>query len=350
MADDQLTSPSLYDPRLASLIIDNALEYAICTLDFDGIITSWSPGAERIFGYTAGEAIGRDSCVLFTPSDVSAQAHTAELKTAIETGRAEDSRWHLRKGGERFWGNGVAMRLDAPKPQGILKILRDETPARLADEQRVLLLHELNHRIRNTLVTVQSIAEQTLRASDTDEVTRETLTSRLIALSQAHDVLVEENWAGAELHPIVARALAPFEDAGAQLFAADGPPVRLSPQQAVATSLVLHELATNAIKHGALRAQGGKVTITWNLSQDSRGGRHMTLLWQESGGPPVEPPARAGFGSRLIARSFGAESGGEARIEYRPGGVRCTLNVPLSGPEELPMLRPPGRAASGARG
>jgi PAS domain S-box-containing protein len=341
MPDDQPTSPSLYDPRLASLIIDNALDYAICTLDFEGCITSWSPGAERIFGYTAAEAVGMDFCQLFTPSDVSAEAHKAELATALEVGRAEDSRWHLRKGGERFWGNGVTMRLDAPEPQGLLKILRDETAARLAEEQRVLLLHELNHRIKNTLATVQSIAEQTLRASNADPDTRENLTSRLIALSQAHDVLVEESWAGAELHPIVAKALIPFEHKADGAFSIDGPPVRLSPQQAVATALVLHELATNAVKHGSLRAPDGKVAVTWNLSMDSRGGRHMTLLWEESGGPPVRPPARSGFGSRLIARSFGAESGGEARIDFRPEGVRCSLKLPLSSPEELPMMRPP---------
>lgn len=349
MPDATGSAPSLYDPRLAALIIDNALEYAIFTLSFDGRITTWSPGAERIFGYTAAEAVGMDGLVLFTPSDVSAGSHKEEIEKARRDGRAEDSRWHLRKGGERFWGNGVTMRMDAAELSGLLKVVRDETPSRLAEEQRVLLLNELNHRIKNTLATVQSIAEQTLRASEVNPAARRNLTDRLIALSEAHDVLVQENWAGADLHAIAAKALAPHEQAPAPVFTIEGPPVRLSPHQAVAMSLVLHELATNAAKHGALRVAGGHVTVTWNFALDGRGGRHMTLLWQESGGPPVAPPRRSGFGSRLIARSFGAESGGRADVEYLPEGVRCVLQLPLSQPAELPMLDPPNLAPPNAR-
>jgi two-component sensor histidine kinase len=111
----------------------------------------------------------------------------------------------------------------------------------------------------------------------------------------------------------------------------------------VAVSLVLHELATNAVKHGALRARDGRITVTWNFAMDGGGGRHMTLLWEESGGPTVSPPSRNGFGTRLIERSFGPESGGHAKIEYRPEGVRCVLKVPLSSEEELPMLKLPKR-------
>ncbi|MFC3079988.1 sensor histidine kinase [Phenylobacterium terrae] len=343
MADDQGPSPSLYDPRLAAQIIDNALDYAICTIDLDGRITSWSPGAERIFGYTPEEAAGMDVATLFTHPDAAAGAHRQEMEKALADGRAEDSRWHIRKNGERFWGNGVAMRLEAGDLTGVVKILRDETGSRLAEEQRVLLLHELNHRIRNTLVTVQSIAEQTLRASGLDPAVRDDFTQRLIALSKAHDVLVEESWAGADLQAIVDQALAAHVRPDRPALTVDGPPVRLSPQQAVAMSLVLHELATNAVKHGALSAPEGRVTLTWNFALDSEGGRHLTVLWEESGGPPVSRPTRQGFGSRLIARSFAAESGGRAEVDFRPEGVRCILQVPLSQPSELPMLRLPER-------
>jgi PAS domain S-box-containing protein len=341
MADDPGRRTVLYNPRLAALIIDNALDYAIFTLDLDGRITSWSPGAERILGYPAEEAVGMDVAVLFTLSDAAAGAHRKEMEEALRERRAEDSRWHLRKGGARFWGNGVTMRLEAGDVTGFLKILRDETGARLAEEQRVLLLHELNHRIRNTLVTVQSIAEQSLRAAGLDPDVREDFTRRLIALSKAHDVLVEESWAGADLQAIVQQALAPHLRPGRAGFVIDGPPVRLSPHQAVAMSLVVHELATNAVKHGALSSPAGEVSLTWNFAMDSQGGRHLTVLWEESGGPPVIPPTRRGFGSRLIARSFAADSGGRADVEYRPGGVRCVLQVPLSQPSELPMLRLP---------
>ena len=327
-------NPALHDARLASLIIDNAIEYAIFMVSFDGEIMNWSRGAERILGYTPDEAIGMHVSALFTPSDVSAGSVEAELDKARRTGRAEDSRWHVRKNGERFWANGATMLLDEPELSGLLKVMRDETASKLADEQRVLLLNELNHRIKNTLATVQSIAEQTLRASDADPATRHNLTARLIAISEAHNVLVEENWAGADLQTIVAMALAPHQQPGRQIVI-DGPPVRLSPQQAVTMALRLHELATNALKYGALSQDHGSVRVTWNLSQDGRGARSMTLLWEESGGPVVEPPQRHGFGSRLMT---GQEGAGNVRVEYLPGGVRCAIELPLSSADEIPML------------
>jgi PAS domain S-box-containing protein len=329
---------TLHDVSLASLIVDNALDYAIFAMDLDGRITAWSPGAERILGYTGDEAIGQDFAMIFLPADRSAGAHRAELDRAIQQSRAEDSRWHCRKDGGRFWANGVTMLLQAPSGPGVLKILRDETPMKLADDQRVLLLNELNHRIKNTLATVQSIAEQTLRAAEVDPTTRQVLTDRLIALSEAHNVLVKENWAGADLHSIVDQALTPYGHDSGRRFQVDGPPVRLSPQQAVAMALALHELATNALKYGALTRPEGTIDVTWNLAQDGLGGRHVTLLWQENGGPPVTPPTHMGFGTRLIARTFGRESGGRATVDYPAHGARCVIEVPLSSSEELPLL------------
>jgi PAS domain S-box-containing protein len=327
-----------HDTRLAAVILENALEYAIFTMDFDGTITTWSRGAEQILGYTRNEAVGMSFGVLFVDPDRQAGNHLDELEKAKRDGKAEDTRWHRRKGGERFWANGMTMRIEEPGTASLLKILRDETPAKLADDQRVLLLNELNHRIKNTLATVQSIAEQTLRASDADPVARRNLTDRLIALSEAHNVLVEESWAGADLMSIVRQAPAPHEQPAAPRFHIDGPPVRLSPQQAVAMALALHELATNAIKYGALARDGGRVEIDWNLSHDQMGQRHMAFLWRELGGPTVRAPDHQGFGTRLIARSFGQESGGEARIAFLPEGVQCVIKLPLSVDGEIPPL------------
>jgi PAS domain S-box-containing protein len=338
-------SQALRDDRLASLILENALEYAIFTVDFEGRITSWGPGAERILGYTTAEAIGLHFSALFLPSDLSADAPQLEIEKAIRDGRAENSRWHHRKDGERFWANGVTMLLRDPSPPGLLKIMRDETPMKLAEDQRVLLLNELNHRIKNTLATVQSIADQTLRAAQVEPATRRVLTERLIALSEAHNVLVRENWAGADLNSIVEQALVPYGAASGERFTVDGPLVRLSPQQAVAMSLALHELSTNATKYGALKVPEGKVAVTWNLAMDGLGGRHMTLLWEESGGPQVQPPTRTGFGTRLIARTFGRESGGRAKINYHPEGVCCVIELPLSDRSEIPVLDLKGNGA-----
>lgn len=307
-------------------------------VDLSGHVTSWSPGAERITGYSYAEALGMNFAVLFTASDRSTGQHLKELETAWRDGRAEDSRWHLRKDGRRFWANGVTMAVNEPEMAGLIKVIRDETPNRLAEEQRVLLLNELNHRINNTLVTVQSLVEQTLRVTDVDRSVRENLTARLMALSEAHKTLVEQNWAGAELRTIVERALAPYELEGVTRLHASGPPVRVSPQQAVTLSLVLHELVTNAVKYGALSTPEGRLEVSWNFYMDGLGGRHMTFLWEERGGPVVAEPSRRGFGSRLIERSLGQETGGSARMEFAPEGLRCVIGLTLSSQAEIPIL------------
>jgi len=324
------------DTKLAALIIENALGYAIFTMDLDGTITSWSRGAEQILGYSRTEAIGMPFGELFTPPDREAGADRHELENAKQKGRAEDTRWHLRKDGSRFWGNGMTMGIFGPELTGLMKILRDETPAKLAEDQRVLLLNELNHRIKNTLATVQSIAEQTLRAAQVDPRVRRDLTDRLMAMSDAHNVLVNESWAGADLGTIVRQAVAHHDHPAHSRFRIDGPLVWLSPQQAVAMALALHELATNALKYGALSTQDGQVELTWNLAHTQLGARQVNMLWRERGGPSVSPPRHAGFGSRLIARTFSQENGGQARIDYLPQGVQCVMQLQLSGADEAP--------------
>ncbi|WP_454718975.1 sensor histidine kinase [Caulobacter segnis] len=335
------------DAELAQLIVDNALDYAIFTMDAEGLITRWSRGAEKILGYSRAEALGMNFAALFSRSDREAGMSGAELQTAMIKGRAEDTRWHQRKSGERFWANGVTMIVDGSSPTALLKILRDETPAKLADNQRVLLLNELNHRIKNTLTIVQSIAEQTLRAGGDAAATRRSLIDRIIALSQAHDVLVEQNWAGADLLTLARQAVAPHDRTGVAVIM-DGPEVRLSPSQAVSMSLIIHELGTNAVKYGALSTQTGTVTLSWNLAQNGLGERSLTFLWQEAGGPTVHPPASRGFGSRMISRAMKENASGEARLEFPAEGVRCVLVMPLSveaeqeGPMQVgPQSEPP---------
>ena len=338
MAAREPKSQSLHDPRLASLIIESATEYAIFTMDFAGTITAWSHGAERVLGYTAAEAAGMNASALFPPTDVAAEAIRQDIAKARAEGWTEDRRWQVRKGGEWFWANGVTSLIRDPGLPGVLKIMRDETRAKLAEEQRVMLLNELNHRIKNMLATVQSIAEQTLRAEAVEPSAREVLAHRLVALAEAHDVLMAENWAGADLRTIVTTALCAHRHGKEPRIALDGPPIRLSPNQAVTVTLALHELATNAIKYGALKSQSGRVQLTWTLSHDTADERYMTLLWAENGGPTVAPPARKGFGSRLIERLFNEHVGGRAHFEYRPEGLRCDLELRLSATESVPIL------------
>lgn len=348
MAHDRSSSGILTPARVAELIVEHAPDYAIFALEADGRISSWNKGAEQITGYGAQEALGLNFEILFTASDRAAGQPALELRKARSAGRAEDTRWHVRKNGQRFWANGITMVFRDGTVEGLIKVLRDETRNRLADEQRVLLLNELNHRINNTLVTVQSLVDQTLRAAGADRALRENLAARLVALSEAHRLLVAQNWAGADLGAIVSNAIAPYEQPDAPRLRTGGPALRLSPQQAVSMALVLHELTTNAVKYGAMSTPDGYVEASWNLHLDEVGARHMTFLWEEHGGPRVSAPQRRGFGSRLLARSFGDDSGGEAQIEFAAGGVRCTINLPLATAGEMLDLgidRDPARTA-----
>jgi two-component sensor histidine kinase len=204
----------------------------------------------------------------------------------------------------------------------------DITERKRTEEHRLLLLNELNHRVKNTLATVQSIAVQSFRRARTYTSGREMFRWRLLALSRAHDVLTNESWEGANLSDIAAQAIIPYRDADPTRFAVSRPAVWLSAKMALSISMALHELATNAVKYGALSNEKGRVSITWRTLKEPDG-RRLRLEWSEKDGPPVVPPRRKGFGSRLIERGLAHELGGEVKIEYEPQGVWCEINANL---------------------
>lgn len=299
----------------------------------DGTIRDWLGDATAMTGFEAQEAIGRGIDILFTEVDRAAGVVAAELEVALREGRAEDSRWHRRKSGELFWANGLTVRLEGDELL-LVKVFRDETPAKRAEEHRVLLLHELNHRVENTLATVQSVVEQTLRSAGVEDEVRADLANRILALARAHNVLVEQSWAGADLDVLLRDVAQPYERDPSP-FSFSGPPVRLHPSQAVTLALALHELATNAVKYGSLSVSHGSVTVHWNLAHNGSGERYLTLLWKETGGPPVEEPIRAGFGSRLIRQSFSAGQGCRAEHSFPSTGVECAMVLRLADAEGL---------------
>lgn len=191
-----------------------------------------------------------------------------------------------------------------------------------------LMVEELNHRVKNTLATVQSVVHQTLRRESVSSTVRETLTSRLIALSRAHDVLTNENWSGADLMEIVVQAAAPYEsEGGERRFHLQGPPVRLSPRAAIAIAMALHELATNAAKYGALSTADGHVGLNWTVDDALKG---LRLVWRERGGPPVSQPTRIGFGTRLIQQGLASELRGRVEVDYAVDGVVCTIEATIT--------------------
>ncbi len=185
--------------------------------------------------------------------------------------------------------------------------------------------------MKNTLATVQSIAAQTFRGQ-TDQAVRAVFDARMAALSNAHNVLVEDNWESANLHSVVERALAPhlLAEVDVNRFQLQGPDAQLHPKVAVTLTMALHELMTNAAKYGALSVPAGRVTVTWSLTDLDAGRQQLDLTWQEQDGPPVSAPTRKGFGSRLIERQLPMEFDGSAEITYAPTGVVCHIRIPLT--------------------
>jgi len=207
----------------------------------------------------------------------------------------------------------------------------DISERKRTEDHRILLLNELNHRVKNTLAIVQSIAAQSFRGSKSTASGRESFEARLMAVSRAHDVLTAESWQGANLDEIVVQAIAPYRGPQPNRIAIEGPPIRLSAKMALSFSMALHELATNAAKYGALSDHKGTVKIAWRVERHDPSTR-LRLEWRESDGPPVVPPEHNGFGSRLIERGLAQELNGEAKIEYLPDGLRCAIEARIDRP------------------
>ncbi|MFZ2031560.1 MAG: response regulator [Vitreimonas sp.] len=192
-----------------------------------------------------------------------------------------------------------------------------------AEERQHLLLNELNHRVKNSLATVQAVALQTFRDASSVEAANRSFSNRLAALAQSHDVLTRESWSGADLDEVVKAAVAPVSGGGR--ITAHGPFVRLNAKQALALSMAMHELATNAAKYGALSNVEGHCDVSWSFNSD----RALILTWREHDGPPVVAPTRKGFGSRLIERGLAGELRAEVTLAYPREGVVCTINAKL---------------------
>jgi len=212
------------------------------------------------------------------------------------------------------------------RPERVVGALFDITERKRAEEHRDLLINELNHRVKNTLATVQSIAHQTLRSSRSAEEAKALLTSRLVSMAAAHDVLTRSNWDSALMDEIAQSALRAFASGPPARISWRGPSVRLSPKVALALSLALHELATNAAKYGALSNDAGSVSLEWRVRGAARS---LELSWVERGGPPVSPPCRSGFGARLLERGLTAELGQAARLDFQETGVTCRIDAPF---------------------
>ncbi|HEX8666154.1 MAG TPA: HWE histidine kinase domain-containing protein [Beijerinckiaceae bacterium] len=213
----------------------------------------------------------------------------------------------------------------------LVGVSQDVTERKTAEQRRDLLLNELNHRVKNTLATVQSIAAQTARGAASVPEFRKAFEARLLAISKTHNLLTESEWQGAELRQILADEAAAYRNGdGAARVRLAGEPVMLPAETALVAGMVFHEMLTNAAKYGALSTSSGHVDIGWHVDRRANGGE-VHLTWVESGGPKVEPRKTRGFGSRLIERGLEQEAGGAVAFDFRPEGLRCEMRIPLKG-------------------
>src|SRR3984885_169462 len=276
----------------------------IVSKNLDGIIISWNKGAERVFGYTAEEAIGQPITIVI-PED----RHDEERQILTRIRRGERIE-HYETVRRRKHGSLIAVSLtvspvrDAEgKIVGASKIARDITEQRRSQEQIATLAREAEHRSKNLLASVQAAVN--LSQSDTAEGLKQAIEGRIQALANVHSLFVESRWIGAELSTIATQELAPYSENDERRVHIGGPPVLLEPNAAQAIAVTVHELSTNAAKYGSLSKPEGQIELKWVHGADGQ----LILRWREMGGPAVQVPSHRGFGSRVIERMIGQLKG-----------------------------------------
>jgi PAS domain S-box-containing protein len=302
---------------------------AIVAKDLNGIITAWNPGAERLFGYAADEAIGRSITMLIPPN------HADEEPMILTRIRLGERVEHYETTRRRKDGSLVEVSLTVSPIKdrrgevvGASKIARDVTERRRAEEQRRLLLREMDHRAKNMLALAGGLVNVSARNESTAAGLASAVSARLGALAQAHGLILrsgaeesDRQKATTTLHALIETILAPYrQDANIEL---SGSHILIGRGAITSLALLLHEFATNATKYGALSAPAGRVSISWD-EQDG----HLVLIWIEHGGPPVKRPRTKGFGSLLVQTTVGGQLGGRASYEWKLDGLAIRLSIP----------------------
>jgi len=310
------------EQRLRSLAsIVESSDDAIVSKNLDGVITSWNRGAERVFGYSAEEVIGQPITIVI-PYD--RQDEERLILTRIRRGERID---HFETVRQTKHGSLITVSLsvgpvkDAEgKIVGASKIARDITEQKRNQEQIAILAREAEHRSKNLLANVQ--ATVALSQSDTVDGLKGAVAGRVRALSNVHSLFVESRWIGAELSSIAKQELAPYSGTGERRVRVEGPQVLLRPNDAQVVAIILHELATNAAKYGALSMPAGQVHLQWLHRADGQ----LVLTWTETGGPTVQTPSRQGFGSRIISQLIDQQQG-QTQFDWRPEGLVCEITL-----------------------
>ena len=296
----------------------------LLTADLNQVIEDCNPSGAAAVGLSRDQVIGKKISDFISPEDF--ERTSSMLLQKIEKGGTTryDVRVRNLQGDWLHWDVNSGLTYDENgNPVGLHVVARDVTEKKRAEAHQELLINELNHRVKNSLAVVQSIAEQTLRLGEVPEEVRQGLSGRLSALATAHNVVTKEKWAPASMSEIIRDVLRPFCTDGR--CAVEGPDVPLSPTTAATLGLAVHELATNAAKYGALKNEDGQVSIRWSFNDDG-----LTWEWRETGGPLVQKPQRRGFGTKMIERALARQLGGTVTMEFLPEGLRCSLTAPAN--------------------
>jgi PAS domain S-box-containing protein len=296
---------------------------AIISKDLDGVFMTWNRSAERIFGYTPEEAIGRPATILIPPDR---QDEEPFILDRIRRGERVDhyETVRTRKDGELIEISLTVspVRNCAGKIIGASKIARDITQRKRNEERIVLLAREAEHRTKNLFASVQAMVR--LSHSETASGLKQCILDRMQALANVHGALVETSWSGARLHRLAKDEIAVYCQDTDGRASIEGPDVTLGPDKAQVMAMALHELATNAVKYGALSAAGDHIRIEWNRVDDG-----LVLRWIETGGPRVVAPSRKGFGTRAMQRLITGQLNGTMNFDWRPAGLTCEITMPL---------------------
>jgi PAS domain S-box-containing protein len=299
---------------------------AVVIVDRGGFIVRANGQTERLFGFPRQDLVGQPVERLIPDS------HRASHARFVRDHMASPQLREMGHGGELQGqtASGATFPVEVSltplyNDAGLVcAVIRDVSLRKAAEDHQTLLIHELNHRVKNTLATVQSIARQTLKSTGDPAAFCEAFTARLVALSQSHDVLTRNDWIGATLSEVLLEQLRPYQNGRSARFELSGPPVSLTPRVALALGMVFGELSTNAARYGALSNDEGRLLVEWRWL-DEPGKPTLSITWREVDGPPVAQPNQHGFGERLILRSLSHELGGSAVLTYTAEGLICDL-------------------------
>ena len=297
----------------------------------------WTKEAMALFGLSLADGIG---CCGGEADEFRLSLHPDDRHLAKEFHRLADRQdWFpaeyriLKPDGTVRWVSGggqVVARGADGKAHRLVNVVADITDRKVAEERVGFLMHEITHRSKNLLAVIQAIADQTGRTTGGIAEFHTRFMQRLQALAASHDLLVRQNWQGAALDQLVRDQLAPFAETRHGRLEVSGPEVLLSPKATEAVGLALHELATNAVKYGALSVPDGRVAVAWTLENQDSASRELRLSWVERGGPPVTPPSRKGFGHAVFERSVAMSLNGKVSMDYAPEGLSLLLSIPAT--------------------